>query len=399
MFELTYDTRHKPFLTQTTFKIIGLFLLGISQLTLAFYAFSFTTALPVEEIPDSDNAADIFELLMNVLAGELSGETSLVSTYKILISIWPNVKDFYALGKVVPIFLLIGLFSTLVQERKSIFRIIIKYFIFTILFYLAEIIGYYFFLFPLIDALGESYLIDKTTLVIAEAGVYSLLGIFGNFNIFIDLFVCSLFFFFVVYVPKKGFFRKHFKLFRSLTVIPVLYLIASVIFTYLAKTKIQIPLTILALFSSRGIYAHLFFWIITLYYKYRRVIYKNNPNNQDLEFKQYLKTGSSKLDFALVMGLAMLVICLFEKIFADLTSQHVFNFSYVSLGRGIHLYCFVFLLLFFDFTKKPRFKFLKILYVIYYVILALVLFGVYAVVIDYAMAVLKIISNAIGSYA
>ena len=395
MFELTYDTRHRTILTYTTFKIIGLVLLGISQVSLALYAALFTSVIPADEIKSSESAFDIFGLIISVISGDMSGETQVVSSYKSLIFMWPEIKRVFAYGKVVPIFLLIGLFSNLVQERKSIKRTILKYAIFTVAFYLAELIGYYFFLFPMIEALGESYALDATTIALAEVGVNSLMHIFANFNIFIDLLLCSLFFFFVIYTPKKGFFSRHKKFFRSLVSIPILYLVISIIFTFLGKDKIEIPLPIMALFSSRGIYAHLFFYVMTIYYKFRRIIYNKNPNNNGLDFKHYLKTQSSKLDFALIMGLVMLVICLFERMFNDLTVAKVYNFSLFSLGRGIHLYSFVFLLLFFNFAKRPRFKVFNVLYVIYYLALAFLLAALYAVVIDYAMAVLKVISNAI----
>ncbi len=395
MFDLTYDTKHRAFLTQTTFKIIGLILLGVSQLTLAIYALNYTMVIPAEEIPNSDSALDIFSLIMSVLMGDISGETNVIAQYRDLIASWPEVKNLFSLSRVVTIFLLIGLFSTLVQERKSIKRIIITYAVYTFLFYLFELIGYYFFLFPIVESFGESYMLDETTIYLAEIGISSLMGIFANFNIFIDLLVCTLFFFFVVYTPKKGVFSRHRKVFRSFALIPVLYLVLSVVLSYLGKIKIEIPIPILALFSSKGIYAHVFFWIITIYYKFRRKIYNNNPYTYGLEFKQYIRTNSSKFDFALVMGLIMLVICLFENIFKDLTVAKVFNFSMLSLGRGVYLYCFVFILLFFDFTKKPRFKFFNVLYVIYYLILAFLLFAFYLVIIDYVMNVLKIVSNAI----
>ena len=273
MFDLTYDTKHKAFLSQTTFNIIGLILLGFSQLTLAIYVLNYTIVIPADEIPNSDSALDIFSLIMSVLMGEITGEGNVVAQYKELIAGWPDVKNIFALSKVVTIFLLIGLFSTLVQERKSIKRILITYAIYTFLFYIFELLGYYFFLFPIVESYAEEYLIDEITLYLAEVGIASLMGIFANFNIFIDLFICTLFFFFVVYTPKKGVFAKHRKIFRSFALIPVLYLVLSVIFSYLGKIKIEIPIPILALFSSKGIYAHVFFWIITIYYKFRKKIY------------------------------------------------------------------------------------------------------------------------------
>ncbi len=395
MFELTYDRKRKPFLTFTSFKVIGLILLGISQLTLAFYAFSYTIVIPVESIKDDTTAESIYNLIISVVSGNFNGEVDTIGAYKSLISNWPNIKNIFTLGKVVPIFLLIGLFSNLAQERKSIIRIIIKYGIFTVLFYVGELSFYYFFLIPTVDSIGESYLLDRVTIEVAEVGAVTAMSLFANFNIFIDLFMCSLFYFFVVYFPKKGFFKRHRKVFRSLVAIPVLYIIASMVFTYLAKTKITIPLDIMALFSSRGIYAHLFFYLITLYYKYRRKLYEKSNFQYGLEFKRYIKTSSSRLDFALIIGLVMLLTSLYEKIFYDLTMAKVFDFSLLSLGRGVHLYSFSFLLLFFDFTRRPRFKFFNVLYVVYYLILAVILVGLYILVLDYALTVLKIASTVV----
>ena len=123
MFELTYDRRRKPFLTFTSFKVIGLILLGISQLTLAIYAFSYTLVIPVESVKDDTTAEGIYNLIISVVSGNFNGEVNTIGAYKTLISNWPNVKNIFTLGKVVPIFLLIGLFSNLAQERKSIIRI------------------------------------------------------------------------------------------------------------------------------------------------------------------------------------------------------------------------------------------------------------------------------------
>ena len=83
-------------------------------------------------------------------------------------------------------------------------------------------------------------------------------GVFA-FNIFIDLFLCTMFMFFLTYEPKHFFTGKRKLIFRLLSILPILYEASSIALKVLANFKVLELSPLMLLFSYNR--THKYSWI------------------------------------------------------------------------------------------------------------------------------------------
>ena len=117
------------------------------------------------------------------------------------------------------------------------------------------------------------------------------------FNLFIDLFLCTLFMFFLEYVPKKHFQGKKLRIFRALAVLPVLYeIIALVIRVRLVLVDEKPPYIIYPLLTTKPFMSFILFIILALHIKIERVRFLKKGKTE-AEFEAYTQTNAHSLRF------------------------------------------------------------------------------------------------------
>ena len=132
-------------------------------------------------------------------------------------------------------------------------------------------------------------------------------------NIFIDLFLCSLMFFFVNYTPKKYFQGKKIVIFRLFTLIPFIYEIASVIIKYnVTFVNFTIPSYVFFLLTSKPPFLLLAFLIIIVILKgYEHLSIKSGKKDKEF-FIEHQKTNAHTLGVSIVMSVVFLIVAIID---------------------------------------------------------------------------------------
>ena len=148
---------------------------------------------------------------------------------------------------------------------------------------------------------------------------------FANVNIFADLFMLSLFCFFIEYDPKKIFKKKKVIYFRLMAILPALYVAAS----YTLKTlhsfdAADIPLYLFPFMTTKSPLIFLTFIMLALWIKYReRLFVKAGATKQD--YKNYLKTNKNSFAYSIHLSVFIMIIASIE-----LTLMIVISLSLVA---------------------------------------------------------------------
>ena len=135
------------------------------------------------------------------------------------------------------------------------------------------------------------------------------------FNIFIDLFLCSLMFFFMNYKPNKCFQGKKIIWFRLFTIFPILYEIGSVIVKfYISFGYFSIPSYVFFLLTSKPPFILLAFFLLVFILKTGEVIHKKKYKKSDEEFNNHLETNAHSLLTSIHLSIIFLVVALIDAV-------------------------------------------------------------------------------------
>lgn len=134
------------------------------------------------------------------------------------------------------------------------------------------------------------------------------------FNIFIDLFLCCLLFFFMNYKPKKYFQGKNIKYFRMLVAIPILYEIASITIKYfVAVGTMPIPFFCFFLLTSKPPLMFIAFLVLVVVLKLQEIkAAKEEPDLKSLN--EHRKTNAHSLRFSIIIAIVFFAAGLIDLI-------------------------------------------------------------------------------------
>ena len=202
-------------------------------------------------------------------------------------------------------FFLVANFSIILNATEGYHRQLIRNLLislaiaaFSILVYRRYILGIGQMIFPN-EAEAEQFfqwVLNRTN----EAGYLS-------FNLFIDLFLCSLLMFFLNYRPKHVFTGKKLGLFRACSVFPILYELASIILKYLAiEKKITIPVLVFPFLTVKPPIMFLVFVIMALFIKKRERRFIRNDRTHE-EYQVFLQTNRNSFHFSGFAAILLLI--------------------------------------------------------------------------------------------
>jgi len=127
------------------------------------------------------------------------------------------------------------------------------------------------------------------------------------FNIFIDLFLCTLLAFGLIYRPKKYFQGNKIVWFRLLALVPILYEVASFTLKLLgAFGTIRIPVYIFPLLTTKPPMTFVVFVVISLFIKLRERIYRKRGKTHE-QYNEFLQTKANSWQFAKFAAIIMVV--------------------------------------------------------------------------------------------
>ena len=198
---------------------------------------------------------------------------------------------------------------------------------------------------------------------------------FFAFNIFVDLFLCTLVMYFMNARPTKIFTGKKIYIFRAFTLLPIAYEVASIILKGSAAAgNILLPSWVFPLLTVKPPMTFLVFVFLAIHIKTRELRYCRHGKTHE-EYQEFLKTNRNAWHFSVyaavvlfIAGVIDLVIAIFllakqagsaEALNAIMESEKVFkNTIAISIGFG-KASCLIFfapIVLLFNYTKIPKNK-------------------------------------------
>ncbi len=204
-----------------------------------------------------------------------------------------------------PLFL-IATFATILNGSKSFKSMLILYGGAALIFYILFILFHERYIASLVmfvmevDRATAVELIDAVLLLILQNGYLS-------FNIFIDLFLCTLLGFFLIYHPKKVFVGKKLIWFRLFAIIPIAYEVISFIIKLLGVFgQITVSSYLYPLLTTKPPMTFVVFVIITFFIKARAQIYKKRGKTRE-QYQEFLQTKANSWQFSRFLALIMIV--------------------------------------------------------------------------------------------
>nr|MCR5307674.1 GNAT family N-acetyltransferase [bacterium] len=212
----------------------------------------------------------------------------------------------------------------------------------------------------------------------AKNVVLSLFNRKTDFNVFGDLFILTLFNFFLNYELKKGTSVKKVVGFRCLSMVPLTFALASYVLTVCAKFEmIELPFEVYPFLTTKSPLIYLVFICMSLWIKNRERIYVKLGATQK-EYSAFLRTNKNSLAFSIHVCLLFAVVVVIDLVFVGLVPDYEkFNF-----GQCISLILAIPFIMLFSYNKSHKDKNIDLL---------ITFVGVMLLVFAYVEAIFEII--------
>lgn len=205
-----------------------------------------------------------------------------------------------------PLFLIAN-FAIILNAKDGYRKLIIQYSFLTVLFYGVFIYIHQHYLVGLMMSFGK---IDRGSANEAVNLIISLAS--GNgfmtFNVFIDLLLCTLLSFFLLYTPKEHFKGKYKIIFRLFALLPIFYEITSIVLKMCASiiNTFTIPVYVYPLLTTKPPVTFLVFIALVLFIKFREKIFIKRGGTR-AQYKEFLKTNTNSLHFSIFSSIAFAI--------------------------------------------------------------------------------------------
>ncbi len=194
------------------------------------------------------------------------------------------------------------------------------------------------------------------------------------FNIFIDLFLCSLMYFFLNYEPKKFFQGKKKIWFRLMVLLPILYEIGSMIIKFrISFFYMTIPSYVFFFLTSKPPFMLLAFLLLISLFKIEERKHIKKLNKSEIELEEHKKTNAHSLAVSIQMSIIFVIVTILDIIvsfivFASvavnlhaLEDQALLNYianqlSDIGFFGSATLVILIPVFLLFSYKKKPKNK-------------------------------------------
>ena len=197
---------------------------------------------------------------------------------------------------------------------------------------------------------------------------------FLAFNIFIDLFLCTLFMFFLNYRPTKFFTGSKLYLFRAFAILPIAYEVASILLkAACAEMRIELPVWTFPLLTVKPPMTFFVFVLMSLFIKYRELRYCRHGRTHE-DYEAFLKTNRNSLHFSIFLTVMLAVAAIadfaimlmmmvkqagsVEALDEILTNAKEFYPTAVAIGFGKSwpLLLVAPIMLLYSYTRKPKYE-------------------------------------------
>ena len=215
---------------------------------------------------------------------------------------------------------------------------------------------------------------------------------FVAFNLFMDLFLCSLFMFFLTARPQRFFTGNKRYIFRAFAILPLAYEVTSIVLKGLsAANQIALPIWTFPLLTVKPPMAFLVFVILALYIKWRELLFRRHGKTHE-DYEAFLQTNRNSLHFSVFLAVVMVIAAVLDYFImyflsanaapsvqalenADLEKASEYAAVAQAMGFGnaaIPLLLAAPFVLLFSYTRVPKNKFVSLLIPVAGVVLILI---------------------------
>ena len=162
----------------------------------------------------------------------------------------------------------------------------------------------------------STFLVDPSEALPAVSGILSLVAPYGffAFNIFVDLFLCTLTMLFLNYDPRRVFTGKGRIVVRLLALLPIAYEVGCMLLKVrCARGLVQIPIWAWPLLTVKPPMTFVLFLALALFVKTRELRFRRHDKSHE-DYQAFLKTRRNSLNFSVFLAIMLVIVSL-----ADLT--------------------------------------------------------------------------------
>ncbi len=164
---------------------------------------------------------------------------------------------------------------------------------------------------------------------------------FLAFNIFIDLFLCTLTMVFLNYKPRRVFTGRARILFRLLALLPIGYEVGCMLLKLrAARGLIQVPVWAYPLLTTKPPMTFVLFLALALFVKTRELPFRRHGKTHE-EYHAFLKTRRNSLNFSVFLAIMLVIVSILDFV--------------VVLGFSVNE-----VVLLFSYTRKPKYPMLDL---------------------------------------
>ena len=212
----------------------------------------------------------------------------------------------------VPLFLLAN-FSVILKSGNNYKRLFILYgALFAAMFVLINFVVLHYIMGSMVTILKYDYFKAYTS---ANNMMNNSLSSVTSLNIFVDLLLCALTYFFLTYMPKSNLFQgKKIYIFRSFIIFPLLYVIGCTLLKLCASREmIVIPFFVYPLLATKPILTYLSFMIIMFIFAYRRRYFMKRGLTQE-QYDEFLLSRRNSSQLSIIIAFVFSGVALIDLI-------------------------------------------------------------------------------------
>lgn len=205
--------------------------------------------------------------------------------------------------------------------------------------------------------------------MISEYVVTNLVRSHLNINVFQDLFLATVFYYFTAYTPRKISGGK-LVLFRTCAIFPALLLMGGTVLSGMNRANmIHLPLGIVCILTSRKPAGILLIFSMVLFIKYHEAEYAERHRGIRDGFSEYLKTNRNSLHFSLFISIVLALLSLLDWRLGFIPGMNSWG-----IGSSSTMFAAIPFILLFSYNRQTRFRFLDAFVPIYYILHYILLF-------------------------
>ena len=272
-----------------------------------------------------------------------------------------------------PLFL-IAAFSIILFAKDGYRKLIILYGGFAVLLGVGFIFAYWHYFIDTFESISPGKGQDM-----ADSLMFAILGNnYFAFNIFVDLLLCALLMFFINYTPKTHFQGKKIYIFRSFSLIPILYEAASIALKISCSFGVvSISPFLFPLLTTKAPMSFFIFVALALFIRIREKHFLKRGKTQE-DYQKFQETNTNAFHFSVFLSITIVISAVIDLLLwaivtfilinstgnaqaIDDISPHIELAYKWGFGKTIPLIFIIPLIMFFDYRKTYKDKTIDIL--------------------------------------